>query len=114
MRQLEKKVWFVAGTEMGQNKGMAMVITRALYSLKTSAKARSEFFGKSLKEMGYKSCVADPNVWMRPQTNKEGYKYWAYILVYVDDCLLVHHDPGPVMEDLKSQYNLRMTCMGNQ
>ena len=31
-----EKNWFVAGTELGQNKGMAMVITRALYSLKTS------------------------------------------------------------------------------
>ena len=29
-----EKVWFVAGTEMGQNKGMTMVITRALYGLK--------------------------------------------------------------------------------
>ena len=60
---------------MGQRKGMALVITRALYSLKTIAKAWSEFFGKSLKEMGYTSCVADPDVWMKPQTNNEGYKY---------------------------------------
>ena len=46
-----EKVWFVAGIEIGQKKDMAMVITRALYGLKTSAKAWSEFFGKSLKEM---------------------------------------------------------------
>ena len=87
---------------MGQNKGMAMVITRALYGLKTSAKAWSEFFGKLLKEMGYTTCVADSDVWMKPQTNKKSYKYRAYILVYVDACLLVHHDPVPVMEELKS------------
>ena len=97
---------------MGQNKGMTMVITRALYGLKTSAKAWSEFFGKSLKEMGYTSCVADPDVWMNNQTNKEGYKYWAYMLVYVDNCLLVYHDPGPVMEELKSQYSLKNDLYG--
>ena len=34
-----EKVWFVAGTKMGHRKGMAMVITRALYGLKTSANA---------------------------------------------------------------------------
>ena len=28
------------------------------------------------------------------------------MLVYVDDCLAVYHDPGPVMEDLKSCYKL--------
>ena len=70
-----EKVWFVAGTEMGQNKEIAMVITRALSGLKTSAKVWSEFFGKSLHEMGYASCVADPDVWMKPATNNEGYKY---------------------------------------
>ena len=70
-----EKVWFVAGNKMGLRKGMAMVITRALYGLKTSAKAWSEFFGKLLKEMGHKSYVVDPDVWMKPETNKEGYKY---------------------------------------
>ena len=84
-----------------------MVITRTLYGLKTSAKALSEFFGKSLKEMIYTSCDTNPDVWMKPQTNIEGYKYWAYMLVYVDSCLLVHHDPGPVMEELKSRYKLK-------
>ena len=62
--------------------------------------------------MGYKSCVADPDVWMKPATNKEGYKYWAYMLVYVDDCLVIHHDPGPEMENLKSRYKLKNDLYG--
>ena len=102
-----EKVWFVAGAAMGEMQGMAMIITRALYGLKTSAKAWREFFGKSLKEMGYTSCIADPDVWMKPAVNKGGYKYWSYMLVYVDDCLSVHHDPGPEMEELKSCYKLK-------
>ena len=107
-----EKVWFVTGIEMGQKQGMTMVIMRVLYGLKTSAKALSEFFCKSLKEMGYTSCVADPDIWMKPQTNKKGYKYWSYMLVYADDCLAVHHDPGPVMEDLKSCYELKNDTYG--
>ena len=47
---------------MGEMKGMAMIITRALYGLKTSAKAWSKFFGKLLKEMGYTLCVADLDI----------------------------------------------------
>ena len=34
------------------------------------------------------------------------------MLVYVDDCLAVHHDPGPVMEDLKSCYKLKNDMYG--
>ena len=29
------------------------------------------------------------------------------MLVYVDNCLAIHHDPGPVIEELKSQYKLK-------
>jgi len=34
------------------------------------------------------------------------------MLVYVDDCLAVHHDPEPVMEDLKSRYKLKNDMYG--
>ena len=62
--------------------------------------------------MGYISCVADPDVWMKAATNKEGYKYWAYMLVYVDACLLVHHDPGQEMEKLRYRYKLKNDLYG--
>ena len=75
---------------------MALIITRALYGLKTSAKAWSEFFGKSTK----------------PAVNKAGYTYRSYMLVYVDDCLSVNHDSGAVMEDLKSCYKLKGDTCG--
>ena len=107
-----EKVWFVAGIDMGQKKGMTMVITRAFYGLKTSMKAWSEFFGKSFKKMGYTSRVANLDVWMKTQTNNEGYKYWSYMLVYVDDCLAVHHDPEPFIEELKSRYKLKNDMYG--
>ena len=34
------------------------------------------------------------------------------MLVYVDDCLSVHHAPGPEMEKLKSQYKLKNDMYG--
>ena len=39
-----EKVWFIAGFEIGARKGMAMIITRALYCLITSGKTWSVFF----------------------------------------------------------------------
>ena len=49
---------------------------------------------------------------MKPLTNNKGYSYWSYMFVYVDDCLAVHHDPGSVMEDLKSRYKLKNDTYG--
>ena len=53
-----------------------------------------------------------PDGWIKSQTNKDGYKYWSYMLVYIDDCLTVHHDPEPVMEELKSLYKLKNDTYG--
>ena len=76
MRHAVKRSNFVAGAEAGTNKGKAMVVTRALYGLKTSAKAWQSFFGVSLNQMGYKSCPAYPDVYMRRMHQR-----WTSVLV---------------------------------
>ena len=49
---------------------------------------------------------------MKTLTNNKGYAYWSYILVYVENCLAVHHDSGPIMEDLESCYKLKNDING--
>ena len=49
---------------------------------------------------------------MKPAVNNAGFSYWSYMLVYVDDCLAVHHDPGPVMKDFMSCYKLKNDMYG--
>jgi hypothetical protein len=39
--------------------------------------------------LGFKSCLADPDVWMREITRADGSKVWEYVLLYVDDCLII-------------------------
>jgi hypothetical protein len=107
-----KKCWFKAGTECGSDRDKVMVITRALYGLKSFAKAWRTFFSKSLDKMNYKSCIADPGVYMKAECTKDGHEYWSYMLVYIDDCLLIHHDPNPVMEELESRYALKKDSYG--
>jgi hypothetical protein len=56
----------------------------------------------TLRGAGYQSCYADPDVWMKPNTKPDGFKYWEYILVYVDDVLVISHEPQKVMDYLNS------------
>ena len=60
-----------------------------------------------LRDGGYTSCKADPDVWMRPKTRPDGFKYWSYILVYTDDILVIDHEPQLVMDYLASWYMLK-------
>ena len=107
-----EKVWFQAGNECGENAGKAMMVTKALYGLKSSAKAWRTFFAASLETLGYKSCEADPDVFMKKECDFSGQPYWSYMLVYVDDCLLINHDPNPTMEKLKKMYKMKRDAYG--
>ena len=42
-----------------------------------------------MTSLGFKSCDADPDVWMRPSTNKHGMEVYEYVLLYTDDCLVI-------------------------
>ena len=44
---------------------------------------------------------------MRPNVCPDGFKYWEYILVYVDDLLVVSHDAQSVMDRLSEHYTLK-------
>ena len=49
----------------------------------------------TLAELRYKSCLANPDVYMKLMMDQKGNKCWSYMLVYVADCLLVHREPDP-------------------
>ena len=102
-----EQVCFAAGLECEKDEGKIMVIDRALYGLKTSGRAWQQFFAGTLREMGYVPCKADDNVFMKAKTKKNGERYWSYILVYVDDLLVVDEDASTVMERIKESYRLK-------
>ena len=75
-----------SGRECGGDRDKVMVVVKALYGLKSLAKAWRNFFAKSLDDLGYKSCPADPDVYMKPEAKADGTTYYSYLLVYVDGC----------------------------
>ena len=55
-----EKIWFKAGIECGEHKGKVMIITRALYGLKSSA----ELHGGLCLQNRYGRCIGFPLEWM--------------------------------------------------
>ena len=92
-----EKLYCVAGQEWKGDQGRYVIIVRALYGLKSSALAwrnhLSDVLSNSLK---FRSSLADPDVWYKPSTKSNGEKYYAYILVYVDDILVIDEDPTKI------------------
>jgi hypothetical protein len=102
---VREKVYFIAGDEFGASrKGKPVIIIKALYGLKTSGAAWRAHFAETLHSLGFTSSLADPDVWYRPECKPDGFKYYAYILVYVDDILVVCHNPGDIMKILAKSF----------
>jgi hypothetical protein len=59
--------------------------------------------------MGYRSTIADPDVFMRKAAKPNGFEYYKYMLTYVDDCLCVSHQPEETMDVIGKIYDLKDT-----
>jgi hypothetical protein len=108
MAPLTEKVWTVLGPEFGDDAGKLALIVRALYGLKSAGTAFSNHLAECMKHSGWKPCCADRDLWMMAETRPDdGVLYWAYILIYVDDILCVHHDPSAPLEKLDKYFKMK-------
>jgi len=109
-----EKIYYRAGLEWGEAmKGRVIVIVRALYGLKTSANAwRTHLCTTLHNDMGFQYSYADNDVWMKPDVKPDGTEYYTYILIYVDDILIVSDDPSRYMKQLQSAYYVKETSIG--
>jgi len=80
-----EKYYIKAGPEFGSDEGRIAKVVRALYGLKSAGQSFRLYLASTLKDLGFKSCRADPDVWLRPQRKADGTKYYEYMLCYVDD-----------------------------
>jgi hypothetical protein len=103
-----EKVNTTAGPEFGpSNIGKTVIVVRAMYGLKSSGAAWHAKLSETLWSLDFKPSYADPDVWMKPATKADGYKYYDYILVYVDDILVISDKPHPIMHSIRLAYRLK-------
>jgi hypothetical protein len=103
-----EKVYFIAGDEFGHElKGRTVIITKALYGLKSSGAAWRAHFAQALHDLGFTSSLADPDVGYKAETKPNGFEYYAYVLVCVDDILVVAHNAVKTMESLSKLFRLK-------
>ena len=104
-----EKIWVQAGPEFGSDQGSVMIVKKALYGLKSSGFSWKKMLVQNLEDMGYKSSIADPDVFIRPAAKENGFEYYEMLLTYVDDCLCVSAKPQETMDALGKIYDLKDT-----
>jgi len=103
-----ERVHTTGGPEFGPSRvGQTVIIVMAIYGLKSSGAAWHAQFSETLHGMNFKPSLADPDVWYHPACKENGFEYYKYILVYVDDLLAVSHNPSIIMKTIQKAYRLK-------
>ena len=108
-----EKIWTVLGKEFGTDQGKKSIIARALYGIKSSGAAFHAHLVDCMKSMGYTSCRGDKDLWMKPEIDPDGDEQYSYILCYVDDVMLVHHDAMKTLMKIDKYFKLKPSSIGD-
>ena len=60
-----------------------------------------------MMDIGVKSCIADPDVWLRAAVKPNGDKYYEYVLIYVDDLLVFSEKPEIIINTFSKIYRFK-------
>lgn len=100
-----RKDYIVCGPEFGlENVGRVALVHRALYGGKTAGRDFRNHLRSCMHFLRFKSCPADPDVWMRPAIKSDGNEYYEYVLLYTDDTIVVSENAEAVLRDSIGRY----------
>ena len=111
---VSEKIWTVCGPEFGKDEGRKAIVVRALYGLRAAGHDYRTFLSEYMQNLGWKSCLADPDVYYMPMTRPDdGFEYYAYALLYVDDFLMIHHDAMSALKQIDKAFTLKPDSVGD-
>ena len=105
--ETKERVAIIAGPEFGKFEGHVLVISKALYGLRTSRVRWHERFADCLHAEGFLSCKSEPDIWYRSCGD-----CYEYVAVYVDDLAFAMKDPQALVELLTKRYNFKLKGTG--
>ena len=54
----------------------------------------------TMTDLNFTPCQADPDVWIQAAVKPDSTKYYEYVLIYVDDILVISHRASTIMDNL--------------
>ena len=108
-----EKYWTTCGPEFGtEEAGKRAIIVRALYGMKCSGHDFRNHLCDNMEHMDNTSWRVDLDLWMRNTVRRNGQSYYEYLLLYVDDCLVVSEHPTELLQELDKYFPIKTGSVG--
>ena len=102
------KVYNIAGPEVGPKwEVKVIIIVKALYELKTSGGMWNLKLADILRNIGFRPCQADFDLWLCPWVDQ-----YKYIAVYTDDLFLFTKNSEGILELLREVFHYELRGVG--
>ena len=103
---MKENVLFRAGSELGDHVHKPILIVKSLYGLRGSGKVwRYDLSYTLWNELHLNNALQIRTYSSRQK--KDGSKYYPYILLYIDEILIIDNNPGKYMNMLKDVYTVK-------
>ena len=100
-----QKDYIICGPEFGvENIGQTAWIHHALYSGKAAGRDFRNHLHSCIEFLNCKSCLPDLDVLMRLAIKSNGNTYYEYILLHVDDALVVSENAESILQNELGRY----------
>lgn len=96
--------YIICGPEFGVHQGKRAIIVCALYGGVRSGRDYWLHLRSCIEFLGFSPRKADPDVWIRPAEKEDGSEYYEYVLLYVDNCLVLSENPEYIIRDQIGKY----------
>lgn len=110
---ITEKYWTRCGPEFGPElEDRTAYIIRALYGTKCGGRDFRNHLRECMDLLGYTSCLADPDLWIRKAVSDKGIEYYEYMLLYTDDCLALSEHAMAMLEEVNRYFPMKPSSMG--
>jgi hypothetical protein len=66
-----------------------------------------------MRHIGYESCRVDPDLWMMARPRDDHFEYYSYVLVYVDDILVISHEVLADLRKIDHYFKMKKDSVGD-
>ena len=109
-----EKHFIICGPEFGlEIEGQIALIQRALYGGKVAGRDFWHHLCDCMQRLGFSSSCNDPDVWFQLSKRKTGEEYYTFVLLYVDDVLVISENAEHVLQrEIREQLVLKPESIG--
>ena len=109
-----EKIWTVLGPGFFVDAGRKATVVYYLFGLKSARASFWNHLENCMHHFGFLPCPANLDLCIKPMVSPNyGFNYYAYVLIYVYDVIVIHHDAESVLRIIYKYFKLTPSLIGD-